>query len=53
MMSTRLGTTIFERIKLAAPAPGRRIGLAWRRGFTRPQVIEVIREAVRALKVPV
>jgi LysR family hydrogen peroxide-inducible transcriptional activator len=39
-------------IKLADPAPGRRIGLAWRRGFTRPQVIDVIRGAVHALKVP-
>ncbi|MBI3355711.1 MAG: LysR family transcriptional regulator [Nitrospirae bacterium] len=39
-------------IDLAKPVPGRRIGLAWRRGFTRPQVIEVIRDAVRALKVP-
>lgn len=39
-------------IELAKPVPGRRIGLAWRCGFTRPQVIEVIREAVRALKVP-
>ena len=39
-------------IKLADPVPGRRIGLAWRRGFTRPQVITVIRDAVHALKVP-
>jgi LysR family transcriptional regulator, hydrogen peroxide-inducible genes activator len=39
-------------IKLADPVPGRRIGLAWRRGFTRPQVIDVIRSAVHALKVP-
>ncbi len=39
-------------IKLADPAPGRRIGLAWRRGFTRPQVLNVIRDAVHALKVP-
>lgn len=38
-------------IDLAKPVPGRRIGLAWRRGFTRPQVLEVIRDAVRALKV--
>ncbi|MGQ0696554.1 MAG: LysR substrate-binding domain-containing protein [Nitrospiraceae bacterium] len=34
------------------PVPERRIGLAWRRGFTRPQLIEVIQDAVRALKVP-
>jgi LysR family hydrogen peroxide-inducible transcriptional activator len=39
-------------IKLADPMPGRRIGLAWRRGFTRPQVIDVIRGAVHALKIP-
>lgn len=38
-------------IKLAEPVPGRRIGLAWRRGYTRPQVVEVLREAVRALKI--
>lgn len=39
-------------IKLADPVPGRRIGLAWRRGFTRPQVIDVLRGAAQALKVP-
>ncbi len=39
-------------IKMADPVPGRRVGLAWRRGFTRPQVIDVIRSAVRALKIP-
>ena len=39
-------------IDMAKPVPGRRIGLAWRRGFTRPRVIEVIRDAVQAMKVP-
>lgn len=39
-------------IRMADPVPGRRIGLAWRRGFTRPQVIDVIRSAVHALKIP-
>lgn len=39
-------------IDLAKPVPGRRIGLAWRRGFTRPQVIDVISDAVQALKIP-
>jgi len=38
-------------IKLAEPVPGRRIGLAWRRGYPRRQVIEVLRDAVRALKI--
>lgn len=39
-------------INLAKPVPGRRIGLAWRRGFTRPQAIDVLCDAVRALKIP-
>jgi LysR family transcriptional regulator, hydrogen peroxide-inducible genes activator len=39
-------------IELAKPVPGRRIGVAWRRGFTRPRVIETIRDAVHALKIP-
>lgn len=39
-------------IDMAKPVPGRRIGLAWRRGFTRPQVIDAVRQAVHALKVP-
>ena len=39
-------------IKLAQPVPGRRIGLAWRRGYTRPQVVEVLQETVRALQIP-
>jgi LysR family hydrogen peroxide-inducible transcriptional activator len=43
--SKRLAT-----IELAKPVPGRRIRLAWRRGFTRPQVIETIGDAVRDLK---
>jgi len=39
-------------IEMARPVPGRRIGLAWRRGFTRPRVIDVVREAVHALNIP-
>jgi LysR family transcriptional regulator, hydrogen peroxide-inducible genes activator len=39
-------------LSLMKPVPGRRIGLAWRRGFTRPRVIDVIRTAVQSLKIP-
>jgi LysR family hydrogen peroxide-inducible transcriptional activator len=39
-------------LSLMKPVPGRRIGLAWRRGFTRPGVIDVIRKAVQSLKIP-
>jgi LysR family hydrogen peroxide-inducible transcriptional activator len=39
-------------LSLMKPVPGRRIGLAWRRGFTRPRVIDVIQKAVQSLKIP-
>lgn len=39
-------------LSLMKPVPGRRIGLAWRRGFTRPRVIDAIRKAVQSLKIP-
>lgn len=34
------------------PAPARRVALAWRRGFSRPQAIEAIVAAVAAMKNP-
>jgi LysR family hydrogen peroxide-inducible transcriptional activator len=39
-------------VEFAKPVPERRIGLAWRKGFARPAVIEVIREAVKAVRIP-
>jgi LysR family hydrogen peroxide-inducible transcriptional activator len=36
----------------AAPAPARRVTLAWRRSFPRPRAIEVLRQAVLACKLP-
>jgi len=39
-------------LTLMKPVPGRRIGLAWRRGFTRPRAIETIRKSVQSLKIP-
>jgi LysR family hydrogen peroxide-inducible transcriptional activator len=39
-------------IPFADPVPERQIGLAWRRGFTRPQVIDVVCDAVQSLKIP-
>jgi LysR family hydrogen peroxide-inducible transcriptional activator len=43
----RLATIPFQD-----PVPERQIGLAWRKGFTRPAVLEVLVEAVRSLKIP-
>jgi LysR family hydrogen peroxide-inducible transcriptional activator len=34
------------------PAPSRRVALAWRQGFTRPQAIEAIIKAVKMIDNP-
>ena len=39
-------------IPFEEPTPSRRIALAWRQGFTRPQAIEAIIEAVRMIDNP-
>lgn len=39
-------------VDFGKPVPGRRIGLAWRKGFTRPDAVTAIQKSVRALKLP-
>ena len=39
-------------VDFGKPVPGRRIGLAWRKGFPRPDAIAAIWESVRSLKLP-
>lgn len=39
-------------LEFTKPVPERSIALAWRKGFARPAVINVIREAVGALRIP-
>ena len=38
-------------LEFMKPVPERRIALAWRKGFTRPAVIKVIHDAVRAVRI--
>jgi LysR family hydrogen peroxide-inducible transcriptional activator len=38
--------------RISAPEPSRRIALAWRASFPRPQAIEAVRQAVLACKLP-
>jgi LysR family transcriptional regulator, hydrogen peroxide-inducible genes activator len=66
MVASGLGITVFPcsaltpkhhnkrlvTLSFTDPVPQRRIGLAWRKGFARPAVLDVIREAVHALKIP-
>ena len=39
-------------LPFSEPVPARKIGLAWRKGFSRPAVIKVLQDAVQALKIP-
>ena len=39
-------------LPFSEPVPARKIGLAWRKGFSRPAVITALQDAVQALKSP-
>ena len=48
--STSVGTKHYDKMliirPLIKPTPSRRVALAWRKSYTRPEVIEVLRRAV-------
>jgi LysR family hydrogen peroxide-inducible transcriptional activator len=39
-------------LPFAKPIPSRRVGLAWRRSFPRPQAIEALRKTILACNLP-
>ena len=39
-------TPLIEMIPFTEPTPQRRVALAWRKGFTRPEAIEVLRQEI-------
>lgn len=41
-----LYNNLIGMIPFNQPAPGRRVALAWRKGFTRPEAIEVLRQEI-------
>lgn len=43
---TTLPNPLIKMVPFSAPAPSRRVGLAWRKGFTRPEAIEVLRQEI-------
>ena len=50
--SPRYRSPLLRMVPFKAPAPSRRIALAWRKTFARDKAIEVIAEAVRAVRIP-
>lgn len=49
----RYASPLVKVIDFAPPRPGRRIALAWRRGFARPAAAAKVAEAIRGLDLPV
>lgn len=41
-----LPNPLIKMIPFTDPAPSRQVGLAWRKGFTRPEAIEVLRQEI-------
>ena len=53
--STASGTGAGDLIRIlpfARPVPTRRVGIAWRRSFPRPEAIEALRKAILACNLP-
>jgi LysR family hydrogen peroxide-inducible transcriptional activator len=54
-LSTASGTGAGDLIRIlpfARPVPVRRVGIAWRRSFPRPEAIEALRKAILACNLP-
>jgi LysR family hydrogen peroxide-inducible transcriptional activator len=47
-----VNTGLIRILPFAKPAPERRVGLAWRRSFPRPEAIEVLRKSILACNLP-
>ena len=45
-------TELIRIVPFARPVPSRRVGLAWRRSFPRPEAIEALRKSILATNLP-
>jgi LysR family transcriptional regulator, hydrogen peroxide-inducible genes activator len=48
----RYATKLLKAVPFAAPAPSRKVALAWRTSFDRPLAVEALAEAIQAVKMP-
>jgi LysR family hydrogen peroxide-inducible transcriptional activator len=51
-LNKRYESKLLGIIDFDSPAPSRKVALAWREGFARPQAIEALIESVKAIKLP-
>lgn len=52
-LTERYRTPLVKAIPFAEPRPKRRVAIAWRSGFARPNAVRKIAEAIRGLDLPV
>jgi LysR family transcriptional regulator, hydrogen peroxide-inducible genes activator len=48
----RYASKLLKVVPFTAPAPSRKVALAWRTSFDRPLAIEALAEAIRAIRMP-
>jgi len=51
-LSARYATKLLKVVAFASPVPSRKVALAWRTSFDRPAAIDLVADAVRAVKLP-
>ena len=51
-LTPRYATKLLKVVPFTAPVPSRKVALAWRTSFDRPAAIDVVADAVRAVKLP-
>ena len=51
-LTARYATKLLKVVPFTSPVPSRKVALAWRTSFDRPAAIDVVADAVRAVKLP-
>lgn len=51
-LGERYASRLLKTVPFAAPVPSRKVVVAWRASFDRPQAVEVLAESVRSVKLP-
>ena len=51
-LTARYATKMLRVVPFASPVPSRHVALAWRASFDRPAAVQVLAEAIRAIKMP-
>jgi LysR family hydrogen peroxide-inducible transcriptional activator len=51
-LTPRYASKLLKVVPFAAPAPSRKVALAWRTSFDRPMAVDTLADAIRAIKLP-